>query len=551
MMQNKFCSYVVAACMSFGFYSTAFADNVRINAATFAKDPKKVKALSKAVAAMRARNTADPKSADFRTSWSYWANTHGYFGGGPNSSGPAADFKAQAPDICAGLTPASVFQTCVSYYQHVQDFQLPSDGITEAVWGMCQHSNPQDGPSQANLQFFTWHRMYLLFFERTLRKSSGDPKLTLPYWDYFAQSGPNKGIALPKIVRGTAVNPLFDQFRTPGLNNNSRSIPAGTGSAVQAFKFTDLRNFSFQLEMQPHGAMHCGAGFGCQAPDMDIVPVAGMDPVFYMHHANIDRLFQCWLNRKANGHKIDLAWAKANLGMDDAWFDQSYSFVDENGAAVSMKVADLFKPGVIDYHYDKESSCVPKSSVPKTPKKAILARTVQFKSAVRTEPVELKGETISVPLKAQPTDVRGAAVETPQAVKIEAGRVLLTVEDIAIKGSPGVTYEIWLSRVSAPTKAVYLATINYFGVIGPKHGHHAATDSAKPNDAQSIKLLYYDVTDELSQLGITGNNTGDVTVKFVSSAKRSSDIKAKAATAPSSKAGTVTIGKIRLQMSKE
>ena len=62
---------------------------------------------------------------------------------------------------------------------------------------------------------------------------------------------------------------------------------------------------------------------------MGIVPVAGADPVFYMHHANIDRLWQCWIKKKRGTKAINLAWAKANLGMDSSWFDQSYSFVDE------------------------------------------------------------------------------------------------------------------------------------------------------------------------------------------------------------------------------
>ena len=28
---------------------------------------------------------------------------------------------------------------------------------------------------------------------------------------------------------------------------------------------------------------------------MGAVPVAALDPVFYLHHANIDRLYDCWL----------------------------------------------------------------------------------------------------------------------------------------------------------------------------------------------------------------------------------------------------------------
>ena len=80
---------------------------------------------------------------------------------------------------------------------------------------------------------------------------------------------------------------------------------------------------SNQLEGQPHGVMHCAVGDGCSIPHMGWVPLAGNDPLFYMHHANIDRLWQCWLNEKALGEEITLAKAKANLVMLGFWCDIS------------------------------------------------------------------------------------------------------------------------------------------------------------------------------------------------------------------------------------
>lgn len=506
----------------------------RISALDFSKDPKKVAALQKAVATMRAKNTSPNTSADYRASWDYWAATHGYFGQGPNSSGTAADFIASAPQMCEALS-GDLYKTCLSYYPHTKDLPVPADGIAPTVWGTCQHSDPEQGPARANLHFLTWHRMYLHFFERVVRKASGDPTFTWPYWDYYAEAGPGgKGVALPTLVRGSGTGPMYDQWRTPGLNENTSAINPNAASAVQAFKYTDFHSFSFQLEMQPHGNMHCAAGFGCQAPDMGIVPVAGLDPVFYMHHANIDRLWQCWLMRKSNGQPITLAWAKANLGMDPSWFTQSFTFADENGNKATMVVQDLFT-GAIDNDYDKEKDCVPGAGPVVVLGAERRKPTPSLKSAA---PLSLKGNAVSVDLAPTP------ALTTPQlreSVKAEPGRVLLILQDIQITGSPGVTYDIMIHKKGAPNNAAYVATLSYFGVLGATHSHKPGAAHRK---AGYIKTLFYDVSAEIEKVGLGGDATRDLSVRFVPT-----DHTVKAATL-SSKAGSVTVGSVRLQESK-
>lgn len=85
------------------------------------------------------------------------------------------------------------------------------------------------------------------------------------------------------MMRGLAgTNTLTDTFRTPGVNANTSSISPNNAIAAAAFKYGDFQSFSWQLEQQPHGTMHCGTGFGCQAPDMAIILEAGLDPVSYV-----------------------------------------------------------------------------------------------------------------------------------------------------------------------------------------------------------------------------------------------------------------------------
>src|SRR5882762_8284165 len=45
------------------------------------------------------------------------------------------------------------------------------------AWNTCEHST---------LYFWSWHRMYLYWFERIIRKMSGDSSWALPYWNWTA-----------------------------------------------------------------------------------------------------------------------------------------------------------------------------------------------------------------------------------------------------------------------------------------------------------------------------------------------------------------------------
>ena len=511
---------LLAAAIAFGNCAVNAA-SVRISAVDFAKDPAKVAALQKAVATMRANNTALNTTPAFLASWQYWANTHGYLGTGPNAAGTVATYVPR--QIASRCSDDPV---CISYYQHLSDTPMPADSFTAQIWGTCQHGN---------LNFLPWHRMYLHFFERVMRKQSGDANFSLPYWDYFAEKGAGgKGIALPTLVRGKTTGAMYDEFRTPGLNDYKAAIDATTGSATQAFKFTDFTSFSNQLQNQPHGAMHCGTGSGCTAPDMGLVPLAGLDPVFYMHHSNIDRLWQCWLNRKANGQTINLAWAKANLGMPDSWYQTSFKFVDENGKAVSMTIAEVFTPGVIDTRYATETNCVvaePRAKLPML--KAAPPTLMKITPMSHTKGAVLKGAAITLPL--QVTSDKNLLSTTPKAMGAKAGNAILIIENVDIQGDPEVTYNIYLSSQRDPNRSVYIATLNYFGVLEPTHERHQHSTGS----GAKIGTLTYDVQEELAELGVT--STADVAVRFVPSNFITEAVKKRTTK------GSVTVGNIRLE----
>jgi hypothetical protein len=152
----------------------------------------------------------------------------------------------------------------------------------------CAHGSPG---------FFTWHRAYLMAFETALRVLGC--QVNLPYWDW--SSGPSTGVPaacrLPTYVNragATVSNPLFSGPRPAGGQTNRRAnidttvfddLATGAQAAMTAGTFASLQNQMNGV----HGAVH-----GRTGGDMGSVPTAAYDPIFYLHHANVDRLWASW-----------------------------------------------------------------------------------------------------------------------------------------------------------------------------------------------------------------------------------------------------------------
>jgi tyrosinase len=138
-------------------------------------------------------------------------------------------------------------------------------------WKRCEHGT---------LPFLAWHRCYLYFFERMLRKAAADYTLTLPYWDWTT----SLAVLLTYRDPADATNPLFHER---DINDGSLIPPQ--------FAFHDLNaaiaqigfnGFSPSLEESPHAQVHVFLG-----GDMGSVPTSARDPIFWLHHCNIDPLW--------------------------------------------------------------------------------------------------------------------------------------------------------------------------------------------------------------------------------------------------------------------
>ncbi|HEX7025613.1 MAG TPA: tyrosinase family protein [Gammaproteobacteria bacterium] len=491
---------------------------VRQNITDFVKNPKLVNDFRNATEIMRKNGTAKPSTPEFRTSLVFWANTHGFFGTGKNATNYDAIVKYRGPQCLDFFTsePYSYSKSdaqavCESYFTASSQPFTP-DQYSEGIWGTCQHTN---ATTRATPRFLPWHRLYLYYYERTLRKHSGNADFALPYWNYFDYTAtvPKGNLYLPPLVTdggSIANNTFFDQLRTEWLNERKVSMTPDNADATDAFAAPSFVDFSNTLEGVPHGAMHCATGNGCTTPHIGWVPVAGNDPAFYMHHANIDRLWQCWMVREANGARIDLAWAKANLGMPESWYQIKFDFADENGNRVSKTIADAFSPEVLAVHYDEEVDCqiAPRKSM----KNLLLADIETVHTELQgTEQVLAAGKTElaarpkTVELSAQPK-LREANGVTANKLLESMGPVSpgvwLVLENITVKQAPAHTYNVYISHKNRPGKRALVTRFNFFGF--GEHAHHG--------EAGSMGTQRYYLNDDISELGI--RDARDIVVQF-------------------------------------
>ncbi|RYE03533.1 MAG: tyrosinase family protein [Sphingomonadales bacterium] len=167
--------------------------------------------------------------------------------------------------------------------------------LVSAVRSMKANSNPASPDSWqfwANIHqthcphgkdyFLAWHRGYLFLFEQQLRKVSKSATLRLPYWDYFA----NAKVPDELTQGNAATNPLFETRK--GTEVGKALVYGAFGSDVTAFQRGTVKN-CFESNVEAfHNNVHNligGRMATMQSPQ---------DLIFWMHHANIDRLWAAW-----------------------------------------------------------------------------------------------------------------------------------------------------------------------------------------------------------------------------------------------------------------
>jgi tyrosinase len=173
------------------------------------------------------------------------------------------------------------------------------------------HTQAGDPEAHGSTGFLPWHRTFLLDLERELQAI--DLSVALPYWR-FDQPAPSlfsrdfMGVPDPVgTLQFSGVNPL--QFwvtdGTPGIVRPTRFDTQTQHANVISEARTlglggqdDLYEAFRQMEGNPHGTAHTSFG-----GSISNIPTAVKDPLFFLLHANVDRLWAKWQWLK---HRFDV-----------------------------------------------------------------------------------------------------------------------------------------------------------------------------------------------------------------------------------------------------
>jgi len=231
------------------------------------------------------------------------------------------------------------------------------DAFLEAVWGMKQSGvydqfvnvhTQMNRAAHGNAEFLPWHRWFIYQFEQALQEESGNPCMTLPFWDWedtsvfdedtfdwfdgFEPENPrrcrwtlpngqclqrqrNRNVQLWRTGRTMGIMTNFRQYgddfleRNPNRNNGFRAafVSSTLFLQIKTFVWESFENHWNECSHQsmdrsrffllfcnptqeggPHTAPHTQIG-GPMAG-----PLSASDPLFFVHHANVDRIWSLW-----------------------------------------------------------------------------------------------------------------------------------------------------------------------------------------------------------------------------------------------------------------
>lgn len=250
-------------------------------------------------------------------------------GGAATTTTPSPSEALQVRQNAASLT-AQQRQDFVSAVLALKNTFEPGQTVSVYDNFVLQHQqgflggHAHNGPA-----FLPWHRQFLLNFERALQ--TVNPNVTIPYWDFTVDQSPT-GTPWTSDFLGGNGNPDFGFVVTDGpFRQGQWVLPAGTGGpdlrrefglllptlptpadVEAAFQISQYDvapwDVSSSADKSFRSYIEGGASFATGEPElhnrvhlwvggsMSIVNSPN-DPVFWLLHANIDRIWSEWQAR--------------------------------------------------------------------------------------------------------------------------------------------------------------------------------------------------------------------------------------------------------------
>lgn len=399
---------------------------------------------------------------------------------------PSLGIGQTAPKIRLEWQQFKATSHYASFYNAIRTMRANTKASNRSSWqfwtnvhvNYCPHGLPY---------FLAWHRGYIYYFEQQLRTISGDVDLTLPYWDYYTNP------TIPSEFTDPASNnPLYVQRAGTSVYNALDLSPF----APTVYNFQRGTNNAFEpmIESAPHNPVHNLIG-GIMATMQ-----SPQDPIFYLHHANIDRLWHAWA----------LPDGKGIPSSTSSYFSGSFTYASN----LTLAKSKTYYPGWLGYDYANDTKPVvlppqAKSSsfklvqaqmtpalrrpaegrFPAAPGRAISANARSLGGA---SDVGLSESSVSARLPIKAADLQllegvrsaakggsGQATAAYKSVKVVADNVVIT----GAGRNGGFFYNVYLnlpesSDSKATRQKYFLGTLGAFELAGV--GHHGSATLEYP-----------------------------------------------------------------------
>lgn len=353
-------------------------------------------------------------------------------------------------------------------------------GTVAGGFNFCQHGTDH---------FFSWHRAYLLYFERICQELTGDKTFGLPYWNWN---------------QDPAMHPDFTAGGSPLNHSRSNTTVAGNSAFSNATLSTILSDtnfftFSSQIEGTPHNTAHNVIG-----GDM-VTGGSPLDPVFWAHHCMVDYCWAKWNIELGNDNTNDSTWG--NTSWDH--------FVDQNGDPTSVTAGLTTIMPLLSYQYESSAigsfaaaAMVAAKDFKKLEKRLKEGAEMRFDVKSRVRIAERARLTLAQPLS---METRMKAEDFSALVESDSARerVFASIDWAQLPPSNDFFVRVFVNlpgaNVNTSTEDPHFAgSFAFFGTnTGGHEGHHGKTD------------FLVNVTETLKRVGRSGPSGDGISIQLV------------------------------------
>ena len=253
----------------------------------------------------------------------------------------------------------------------------------------------------------------------------------------------------------------------------------GSGMALSQRPQTAPFGTTGQLEGTPHNYIH-----GWINGDMGNY-MSPLDPIFWLHHGNIDRLWTEWSTHHPGQMPNDPRWLNYDLNQ----------FNDLTGNPVTRKVSEMLTTQALGYRYDTQAA------LPMTLTMSAGPVADHVAESLRTEVKVDKAATFTAPLTvalAMKPALRTRFMASPRVARLQPNApalkqsLRLAIEGITPPANPRVAIRVFINQANASANTpidgpTYLGSVTFF------HPNHPAPAGHPAPPEHGTRTFYFDL----------------------------------------------------------